>query len=495
MTGQSQLRLGAFVASAGLLAACGSTTEFSDDDGGSAPVGPSNPTPQKDYVGAAGVAVTQVAIYQGPERILAQGGVAQPSSVPLVAGRDALVRVFYQAPPEQTGASVLARLEIAGQEPIEFEHSLGSLSSQADQASTINFVVPGDRIGATFEYRVSLLQEGEVDNPGAHHPDQGLEAHVVDGPANTFRVMMVPFAYNADGSGRVPDLSPEAVEIYRQRFLQLYPVSNVEVAVREPVPWSSSISSFGQGWQAVGQELVAIRAAEKPSEDWYYYAIFQPTDTVSQFCSQGCLLGVTLLNNQPVDVGQESLRIALGVGFPQVGPDTAVHEIGHAHGRPHAPCGPGLDPQSIDPSYPHAGGGIGPWSYDIVSQTLVDPATVTDIMGYCDNQWISDYNFANMLARGQFVNQPKLMVPEGERISYELIAFDETGQARHERTIETHLEGAPTVPIHLSDRNVEAHLYRWDHLPGGWLFVPSDRVVAGHAEIELDGRRIAVDLH
>ena len=39
--------------------------------------------------------------------------------------------------------------------------------------------------------------------------------------------------------------------------------------------------------------------------------------------------------------------------------DTAAHELGHSHGRNHAPCGMGLDPSSIDPAYPHDGGKIG----------------------------------------------------------------------------------------------------------------------------------------
>ena len=36
--------------------------------------------------------------------------------------------------------------------------------------------------------------------------------------------------------------------------------------------------------------------------------------------------------------------------------NTAAHEVGHAHGREHAPCG---GAQSTDPSFPYSNGGIG----------------------------------------------------------------------------------------------------------------------------------------
>lgn len=491
--------LASLLVSGGLIWGCGSDATFGgnegDDDGAGA--GIPQPDPQAGYVGATGVNIQQVSIYQGPERILALGHTPQPSAVPLVAGRDALLRVFYQPAPEHIGKTVLARLEIGGHDqPLEFETAVGSGSTQEALESTINFLVPGDLIGEQFEYRVSILEQGEVDHLDAHHPIEGLEAHAVQGPRNTFRIVLVPFQYNADGSGRVPDLGPEGAEIYRQRLLQLYPVSDVELVVREPVPWNQPIAANGGGWQEVGIQLSNIREAEKPSDDWYYYGIFQPASSLYQYCGQGCLLGVTLLNDQPVEQGNPMLRIALGVGFPEVGPGTTAHELGHAHGRMHAPCGPGV--QQIDPAFPHAGGGIGPWSWDIVSQQLVNPASVTDMMGYCDNEWISDYSYAALLARGQHVNAPLYQpAPTGhteqlDRVAYDLITVDAAGEARYQQTLtRERLVDGSTLPVRLdkagSQRTVDGHFYRYDHLPGGWLLVPSGDFDPSRAVFELDG--------
>jgi len=493
--------LTALLLSGGLVAGCGSdTVSGGKGGGGDDTVLPDpDPDPTASYVGAAGVTVTQVNIYQGPERVLASGGVAQTSTIPLVSGRDALLRVFYEAAPDQVGKTVTGRLEITGQEePIDVEAVVGAGSVQEQPDSTINFLVPGDAIGDVFEYRVSILEDGTSDNPAAHHPAEGMEGHEVEGPRNTFRVMMVPFQYDADGSGRTPDVSPEALEIYRQRFMQLYPVSDVEVSAREPVPWNQQISPFGQGWQEVGQQLFQIREAEKPSEDWYYYAMFEPASSVGQFCSQGCLLGVTLLNDMPADVGNPALRVALGVGFPEVGADTSAHELGHAHGRAHAPCG---GPDGIDPAYPYPGAAIGPWSWDILSQSLVDPAGKTDIMGYCDNQWISDYTYTALLKRGKFVNLPKWQDAPGdtERVAYDVISVDGAGQATwQQRVTREALRGLPTVPVHLEShtgqRDVSGHFYRYDHLPGGWLLVPSDGFDAHRATFAIDGTPLDVAL-
>jgi hypothetical protein len=431
-------------------------------------------------------------------------GVPQQSTIPLIAGRDTLVRVFYALDAAYDGAPITGRLQLAGAAtPIDAVAPLAGVSTDGDLASTVNFFIPGASVGATLDYSVALLKEapvGTADNTYAHWPAVGSEVVAVEGPQNTLRLKLAPFQYNADGSGRLPDTSPEMVEQYRRRFLALYPVSNVEVTVREATPWSQGIYPNGQGWEAVGQKTFSFRSQDGAPDDLYYYAIFNPANDIYDFCGGGCLLGVTLLNNQPEDVGSVQLRLALGVGFNDVTLDTAAHEIGHAHGRPHAPCGPGLDPQSIDPEYPYSGGLIGSWGYDITTGQIIDPAVASDIMGYCDTQFISDYNFVNLLDRGKNVNMPKKagpMAPPGE---YELVSIDgeraSWGQVVH--------RGKPIAGdvVDVSLRGEDGHwrasqgrYLRFDHLPGGWLFVPkaagASRAV--HADFVVDGARMVAE--
>jgi hypothetical protein len=76
-----------------------------------------------------------------------------------------------------------------------------------------------------------------------------------------------------------------------------------------------------------------------------------------------------------------------------------AHEIGHTHGRKHAPCGT-VGP---DGNYPYPGGTIGVMGFDRRTGAFIDPAS-SDILGFCGNQWISDYTYDGLLERVALVN-------------------------------------------------------------------------------------------
>ncbi len=462
---------------------------------------------EPSLVGIDGVTIQQVAIYQGVKHVLAENGVAVQSNVPLVAGRDGMVRVFYTAAPDKVGTTVVGRLKIGEHPPLEVEGMLVPQSLDHDAGTTINFAFLGDLVGDTFDYRVSLLHEGEDDNPAAHFPVEGVDSRLVEAQQNTLRVMLAPFAYHADGSGRVPDLSPEKVELYRQRLLQLYPVSNVEVTVREPHDWNSQIAPNGDGWQQVGITLFGFRSQDGTAADVYYYGVFNPADSFGAYCGGGCLLGVTLANTDPPDVGNPQLRLALGVGFEEVATDTCAHELGHAHGLMHAPCGPGLDPGSIDGAFPYSDGGIGIWGYDIVDGQLMDPAGYKDLMSYCDPTWISDYHYAALGYRGKHVNLPDYhgatMRPSPQAlpppVDYQLIAIDGQGGGEWQQTVRQQpftTVGPVAVSLLTKEGHatqVRAHFFRYDHLPGGLLFFPKPALPMSRAELTLDGKFLVIE--
>src|SRR5690606_7608023 len=91
------------------------------------------------------------------------------------------------------------------------------------------------------------------------------------------------------------------------------------------------------------------------------------------------------------DVGSPwaaSHRAAVGIGFGTAGAGTFAHELGHNHGRDHAPCN-----VEGDNNYPYPGGSIGVWGYDADEGRLKDPAQFADFMGYCYDNWVSDYSY------------------------------------------------------------------------------------------------------
>lgn len=484
-----------FIGLCGFLAAC-SDESTDPDDGGTE----KKKKPAPTYIGAPGVTVRQVAIYQSLKRTLMVDGGPGAAEVPLVAGRDAVIRVFYETDASYEGGEILARLEVEGGDPIEVTTTLGGPSVDEDMNSTVNFVVPADRVGQTFNYSIGLLEEGKTadENAAARWPAEGLESVTVEGPPNKLRVILAPFQYNTDGSGRVPDMSPEAVEGYRQRLKQLYPVSDVEVSVRETTQWNQYIGPDGTGWQQVGFQVYNMRGPDGTSDDVYYYGIFNPAANFYAYCGGGCLLGVTLLNDQPPTTGSVDLRLALGVGFPEYSADTMAHELGHSHGREHAPCG---GPQGIDPGFPkdaaHSGAKIGIWGMDTTTQSLIAPSAATDIMGYCDNQWVSDYTYKALLARGQNVNLPRTHAPT--RVRAVMVGIDAAGNATWggETTASENVRGA-TVPATVvrsggARSAVTAQYFKWDHLPGGVAIVPAEQIEdLVRVELALDGKtRIA----
>ncbi|MBW2455249.1 MAG: hypothetical protein JRI68_12095 [Deltaproteobacteria bacterium] len=492
---------------AGALLTTGCVTEEVKEDSG------------PNYVGVDGVWIWKVSMYQSVEHVLGGPGVVgPPSTVPLVAGRDAIVRVFYDADPAKIGSVVRGRLEISGYGEVTVDGTLSDLSYDHDMGTTLNFGVPGEAVKEPFEYRASIEHEGDEDddNPLAHHPAQGRESHFVEGPQNTLRVILAPFAYHADGSGRLPDTSPESVEKYRQGLLAMYPVSNVEVSVRAPHDHHNAIGSDGSGWNDVGVALYQFRSQDGTPDDVYYYGIFNPNDTFDQYCQGGCQLGVTLMNDIPPDVGTVALRMAMGVGYPEVTYETVAHELGHSHGRLHAPCGPGLDPNSIDPAFPYDDGGIGAWGLDSVSLEIKDPTVApgwftttagpSDMMSYCVNEWVSDYTYTALFHRGKNVNLPDMhgaaldayRAAPLAQVDHELIAVDGQGHATWQPRVKKQLLGpADSIPVNLRTADgrslpTRGHYYRYDHLPGGWLFFPTPSEPVQRVEVTLEGRRVSV---
>jgi hypothetical protein len=479
----------------GLLGACSDDSSTEE----------TNQPPEPKFGPAGGVSITEVAIYQGIKRTLAKDGAPQTSDIPLVAGRDAMIRVFYATTGDYDGKDVTGRLTIGDGEPIEVTQALIEPSSDGSISSTLNFFIPGDRVGTQIDYSVEIVQkDSKSDNGAARYPASSVESVPVEGPAQKFRVVIAPFQYDYDGSGRLPDLSEPTIEKYRTRLKQLFPVSDVEVTVRGATAWDNRIGPEGGGWQEVLEELFQYRGFDDASDDTYYYALFNPEDSFFDYCGGGCLLGLTLLNqaNQGCflpgndDFGCVELRFAMGVGFDPVSYDTMAHEFGHAHGREHAPCGPGLDPQSIDGSYPHDGGRIGVWGLDPVTTQLYNPDAITDVMGYCEFTWISDYNYKAMFERGSAINLPKWQAAPRDRAV--LLSYDDAGNVRwsSETTIPRNVAGE-RVPARVRRKDgtfeaANAVKLGFDHLPGGFLLVPGVEAETPEVEVTLEGRAVRV---
>jgi hypothetical protein len=456
----------------------------------SAPPGAPGTTDPNPLV--VGLQITKVAAYQGLKSTLMQDGVAYASEVPLVQGRHTLFRVWLTPAAGWDGHEVIVRLVLSAggtdRPPLDVHKQVTAASTEDDLDSTANFDVPADQITADLGWSVSVREvaagRAPADAPNAIYPDVGGRPLGARDTGVT-KVVLIPIQYNADGSGRMPDTSSVQIDKLRAKILALYPIRDVDISVGDPLAWSKSVAASGQGWGTLLDAVVRRRAQDGVARNVYYYGMFSPASSMEEFCGQGCVAGLSPVSDNPDD---EYARGSIGLGFLDPQADAAgtfVHEVGHAHGRQHAPC----DTMDADIAYPYDNGKIGDWGYSFSRGKLIDPnGTARDMMGYCDPIWISDYTYNAIFERTAYLNTTaNRLVGEAKR--YHTVVVDGDTLLRSGTVA---LRGAPGQ-AHSLERaaaggveQVPARFYPFDHLPGGILLIPEDADVGalkfrGHA--------------
>lgn len=422
-----------------------------------------------------GVTITEISLYQGVKRQLMAGGQSVSTSVPVVAGREGLLRAFVVPDGSYDGQPVVARLFLNGSmTPIEQTVTINGNPQEAQIGSTLNFQLSGADIPPGFSFRLELSRkttQAPAGNPGAKYPAEGFAGTNAQN-GGPLQVVLVPVKYGADGSNRLPDLSAGQLAAYHDLFYGMYPATEVEITVRDAVQWNQTVSANGSGWENLLGYIGEVRANDQAPFDAYYYGIFSPSASVNNYCGGGCVAGLGNIGG----VNDAYSRAAIGLGFTgDIATETAVHEIGHTHGRYHAPCGGAA---GTDPNFPYSGAKIGAWGFDVVSQKLISPSNTVDLMSYCSPIWVSDYTFTAFFNRIKAVNGASILVPEEmKNLTYDRARIDGEGQMHWLSPVT--LELPPSAePVDLtveSDTGVAAvtgQFYPYDHLPGGVVLWP-----------------------
>lgn len=441
----------------------GGSASVGSGAGGSEPV-----TPVSD---AAGVTIREIAFYQAVKSTVMSGGKAQTPSTSLIANRPAVVRVFTDVG-ATSGGAISARLLIGNAAPIVVNVGQVKASSDASFGSTINFQVPAALMTQGMTYRVEIYEDPSTSkgpNPGAHFPASGDQTLQVKN-AGRVKVTLIPIKYGADGSNRMPDTSAGQVQAYHDHFFELYPTSSVEVTVGPTFAWNQTVDAGGNGWDTLLSALSDFRVQSTAATDEFYFGIFDPTASLNSFCGGGCVAGLGYVG----DPQAEYTRAAIGLGYGgDVSTGTAVHEVGHNHGRPHSPCGGAASP---DPGFPYSGGAIGKWGLALGSNQLFDPSQTKDMMGYCSPTWISDYVYESILSFKQSMQgAAQVFPPETLDQTYERVRIGPDGATFMDPiTMPRPPMGSPlsvTITTASGPMNVSGQFYPFDHLDGGVLFV------------------------
>jgi hypothetical protein len=257
------------------------------------------------------------------------------------------------------------------------------------------------------------------------------------------------------------------MKAYHDILFAIYPTTDVIMDLHAPVDYSGDIGP-GWGWSEWLDTLCDVRLKDGGDSKVYYFGTSAPTASWAQYGG-----GIAGLGNVPEANGNWG-RCAVGLGFSGADPYGLImaHEVGHTMGRPHAPCGVDGEP------FPYPGAGIGVPGYSLVSQKLKDPNTYTDMMGYCDPQWISDINFQKLFKRIKWVNQNYYKTPETPR-AYRKLLVDLDGSVKWggRVTLSEKLAGSPTRVELLSASGSaigtsEGTFVAFSEAPSGALFIP-----------------------
>jgi hypothetical protein len=349
---------------------------------------------------ARDIKIKEVSVYQGVKIPIVRDtqAVAQRNA-DLVQQREALVRVFVEPAPGFQSRPLSARLTLQdeGENSRRFEQiiAVSGVSTEQDGTSTFNLELPKDAFKSGTQYSVELRETSRCSvltgTPvGARFPEQGL-APLAARATGPIKVMLVPVRYEADGSGRLPDVSPQQLTEMTRRLYSMYPTTEVQLSVRDVV--TTDRTDLGDMLDQVRE----LRDADAAPSDLSYYGMVRQADTFGDYCQGTCTTGIAGFGSQ-----NGTATAGMGVGFSETAVNTFVHELGHIYRRPHAPCGGVASP---DQSYPYPDAKLGSWGYDLQTRELFDPGTHVDFMSYCSPDWISDYNYQLILERIVVVNQ------------------------------------------------------------------------------------------
>ncbi|MGK2934006.1 MAG: Ig-like domain-containing protein [Gemmatimonadaceae bacterium] len=312
-------------------------------------------------------------------------------TVPLVAGRPGLIRVFAKASRSNTMMPVVrVRLYRAGNlvqtytinaptSAVPTVIQEGSLSSSWNVAVPASVMQPGLSILADVDPSGVISEGSETDNM---FPASGTPLSLDVRQASTFRVTLVPVIQSPNGLQG--DVTVANKDSYMDYAWRVYPISSYDAAVRAPYTFGGNLSSsYDSTWSQLLAEMANLHLVDTAR---FYYGVLKPAYTSGGtgfgYIGLGAAIGVDWTTAREPGTNIRAM--------------TAAHEWGHNFNRRHVACG---GPTGIDAFYPYDPQTIGVYGYDIESGALRPPGDFKEFMSYCQPVWISDYTYKAVMDR------------------------------------------------------------------------------------------------
>lgn len=305
-------------------------------------------------------------------------------SVPLVAGREAMLRVFVKAASANTlrptvrvrlytGSSPFRTFTIsAPSNSVPTSITEGTLASSWNAALSASDMRTGLKILVDVDPTDAVNEPDESDNVWPRSGSTAIDVRTV----SPFNVVFVPVHQSVND--RVGNVSTANMESqYLSMTRQVMPLESVNASVRSTYTTNAAALQSTDGnmaWLTILSEMNSLRVADGSSANY---------------------MGVVNVSYGGGVAGYAYVPGKAGVVWDKssTAPRVTAHELGHNFSRRHvAACGSG----NTDTNYPYASGQISMWGWNSTSNALVSTST-TDIMGYCGTQWISDYTWTNVL--------------------------------------------------------------------------------------------------
>jgi CARDB len=304
--------------------------------------------------------------------------------VPLIKDRDGYLRVFVTA--NQSGATApKARVRLYHNGQLTSEQLInppGLLAPQAINEASLGsswnlpvsrtLIQPNLSILVEVDPENAVIEGNESDNV---FPASGIPLPLEVRTPAPFHVTLVPVKQKDNSVGNVTEANKNG---FLAAAMKMYPLPGYDVLVGSVLVSDTAVvdaNNTNKAWNGILEEVNARRLADNSTR--YYYGVVNPPYTSG-------VAGVGYVGLPPSAVGWDMLPSGASV---------AAHEWGHNWGRQHAPCGGASNP---DGGYPYSGGVIGVYGFDLETSAL-KPASAHDIMGYCNNEWISDYTYRGVL--------------------------------------------------------------------------------------------------